>query len=89
MLVWWFEKCERLMEDSLYLYYLSSLWNHDGGNIGSLTSRGPRGACGVPAGDILRLLDPAVIVPRFVDLRNHVELPFWRRRSEDANVLKL
>lgn len=40
MLVWWFEKCERLMGDSLYLYYPSSTLNHDGGNIGSLTSRG-------------------------------------------------
>lgn len=67
------------MGDSLYLYYPSSPWNHEGGNIGLLTSWGTRGTCGAHPGDILSSLDPAVIALSFVDLRNHVELPFWRR----------
>lgn len=64
------------MGDSFYLYYPPSLWNRDGGSIGSLTSGWTRGTCGAHTGDILSLLDPAVIVLSFVDLRNHVRLPF-------------
>lgn len=64
------------MGDSFYLYYPSTLQNRDGGNIGLLTSRWTRGPCGAHPGDILRTRGPAVIVVSFVDLCNHVQLPF-------------